>query len=142
MSEARTGARVGIDVGGTFTDVALEVGGRRFTSKVLTTTDDPAVACMQALEEGLVRSETGPSDIDVIIHGTTLATNAILERKGATTSLVTTEGFRDTIEMGTEGRPEQYEINIVKPRPLVPRRRRFTVATARPVGFHCLRGRR
>ena len=128
MSGARTGARIGIDVGGTFTDVALEVGGRRFTSKVLTTTDDPAVACMRALEEGLVRSQTGPCDIDVIIHGTTLATNAILERKGATTSLVTTEGFRDTIEMGTEGRPEQYEINIVKPRPLVPRRRRFTVA--------------
>ena len=128
MSGAHTGARVGIDVGGTFTDVALEVGGRRFTSKVLTTTDDPAVACMQVLEEGLVRSQTGPSDIDVIIHGTTLATNAILERKGATTSLVTTEGFRDTIEIGTEGRPEQYEINIVKPRPLVPRRRRFTVA--------------
>ena len=127
MSEARTGARIGIDVGGTFTDVALEVGGRRFTSKVLTTTDDPAVACMQALEEGLVRSGIGPGDVDVIIHGTTLATNAILERKGATTSLVTTDGFRDTIEMGTEGRPEQYEINIVKPRPLVPRRRRFTV---------------
>ena len=128
MSEARTGARIGIDVGGTFTDVALEFDGRRFTSKVLTTTDDPAVACMQALEEGLVRSGIGPVDVDVIIHGTTLATNAILERKGATTSLVTTEGFRDTIEMGTEGRPEQYEINIVKPRPLVPRRRRFTVA--------------
>ena len=128
MSEARIGARIGIDVGGTFTDVALEAGGRRFTSKVLTTTDDPAVACMQALEEGLVRSGIGPCDVDVIIHGTTLATNAILERKGATTSLVTTEGFRDTIEMGTEGRPEQYEINIVKPRPLVPRRRRFTVA--------------
>ena len=128
MSEGRTGARIGIDVGGTFTDVALEVGGRRFTSKVLTTTDDPAVACMQALEEGLGRSGIGPGDVDVIIHGTTLATNAILERKGATTSLVTTEGFRDTIEMGTEGRPEQYEINIVKPRPLVPRRRRFTVA--------------
>ena len=128
MSEARIGARIGIDVGGTFTDVALEAGGRRFTSKVLTTTDDPAVACMQALEEGLVRSGIGPCDVDVIIHGTTLATNAILERKGARTSLVTTEGFRDTIEMGTEGRPEQYEINIVKPRPLVPRRRRFTVA--------------
>ena len=127
MSEARTGARIGIDIGGTFTDVALEVGGRRFTSKVLTTTDDPAVACMQALEEGLVCSGIGPGDVDVIIHGTTLATNAILERKGATTSLVTTEGFRDTIEMGTEGRPEQYAINIVKPRPLVPRRRRFTV---------------
>ncbi len=127
MSEARTGARIGIDVGGTFTDVALEVGGRRFTSKVLTTTDDPAVACMQALEEGLSRAGVGPRDVGVIIHGTTLATNAILERKGATTSLVTTEGFRDTIEMGTEGRPEQYEINIVKPRPLVPRRRRFTV---------------
>ena len=128
MSESRTGARVGIDIGGTFTDVALEVGGRRFTSKVLTTTDNPALACMEALEEGLAGSRTEPSGVDVIIHGTTLATNAVLERKGAVTSLLTTEGFRDTIEIGTEGRPEQYEINIVKPRPLVPRRRRFTVA--------------
>ena len=135
MSGVRTGARVGIDVGGTFTDVALEVGGRRFTSKVLTTTDDPAVACMRALEEGLVRSQTGPSDIDVIIHGTTLATNAILERKGATTSLVTTEGFRDTIEMGFERFSTACANAYV--RPLIERYLDRFDASLRERGFRC-----
>ncbi len=119
--------RVGLDIGGTFTDVVLEGAGSRLTTKVLTTLDDPSLGCMKGLDEVLAEGAISPDDIGVIIHGTTLATNAIIERKGATTSLVTTEGFRDTIEMGTEGRPEQYDINIVKPEPLVPRRRRFTV---------------
>ena len=119
--------RVGLDIGGTFTDVVLEGAGRRLTAKVLTTLDDPSLGCMKGLDEVLAEGGISPDDIGVIIHGTTLATNAIIERKGATTSLVTTDGFRDTIEMGTEGRPEQYDINIIKPEPLVPRRRRFTV---------------
>ena len=119
--------RVGLDIGGTFTDVALEGAGSRLTTKVLTTLDDPSLGCMKGLDEVLAEGGISPGEIGVIIHGTTLATNAIIERKGATTSLVTTDGFRDTIEMGTEGRPEQYDINIIKPEPLVPRRRRFTV---------------
>ena len=119
--------RVGLDIGGTFTDVALEGAGSRLTTKVLTTLDDPSLGCMTGLDEVLAEGGISPEEIGVIIHGTTLATNAIIERKGATTSLVTTDGFRDTIEMGTEGRPEQYDINIIKPEPLVPRRRRFTV---------------
>ena len=128
MAETSGAARIGVDIGGTFTDVALERRGRRFTSKVLTSTDDPALASMQAIEEVLALSETSPASVSVIIHGTTLATNAILERKGARTSFVTTDGFRDTVEIGTEGRPEQYDVNIIKPEPLVPRRRRFSVA--------------
>ena len=83
---------------------------------------------MRGLEDVLHKAGIEASDVEVIIHGTTLATNAIIERKGATTSLITTQGFRDTIQIGTEGRPEQYDINIVQPAPLVPRRRRFTVA--------------
>lgn len=127
MEKAGEKARIGIDIGGTFTDVALEIADRRYTSKVLTTPDNPVDACMQGLAVVMMESDIDPADVDVIIHGTTLATNAIIERKGAVTAMVTTDGFRDAIEIGTEGRPEQYDINILKPEPLVPRRRRLTV---------------
>ena len=120
-------ARIGVDVGGTFTDAALEIGDRRFISKVLTTPEDPERACMQCIEEVLERAGIEPGAVGAIIHGTTLATNSIIERKGATTSLLTTEGFRDTLQMGTEGRPDQYDVNVAQPEPLVPRRRRITV---------------
>ena len=119
--------RIGVDIGGTFTDVVLEIRGRRLTHKVLTTHDNPATACLEGINRVMGIANAAPGDISVLIHGTTLATNAIIERKGAITSLVTTEGFRDVIEIGTEGRPEQYDINILKPEPLVPRRRRFVV---------------
>jgi N-methylhydantoinase A len=118
--------RLGVDIGGTFTDVALEAGARRHTIKVLTT-----VAPEEGVMEGVaaVLGEAGMSlgDIDLIIHGTTLATNALIERKGATTALITTEGFRDSVEMGTESRFEQYDVFMDKPPPLVPRRRRHVV---------------
>ncbi len=120
--------RIGIDIGGTFTDIVLETSGRRFTSKLLTTLENPADACMHGLASVVQQAQIKPSDVEIIIHGTTLATNAIIERKGATTSMITTRGFRDVIEIGTEGRPEQYDINILKPEPLVPRRRRFVVS--------------
>ncbi len=128
MQERFHSARVGIDIGGTFTDVALEVNQQRFTSKILTTLENPVDACMNGLFQVIKDAEIDPGDISVIVHGTTLATNALIERKGAVTSMITTEGFRDVIEIGTEGRPEQYDINILKPAPLVPRRRRFTVS--------------
>ena len=121
-------ARVGIDIGGTFTDVALEYGDGRFTVKLLTTLDSPVNACMEGLARVIADSAISAGEVGVIVHGTTLATNALIERKGAVTSLVTTQGFRDVIEIGTEGRPEQYDINILKPEPLVPRRRRFCVS--------------
>jgi len=128
LKQAASPGRIGVDVGGTFTDVALEFQGRQHTGKVLTSPSRPADACLQAIGDVMRESGARPRDIAAILHGTTLATNAIIERKGARTSLVTTAGFRDTVEIGTEGRPEQYDINILKPAPLVPRRRRFTVS--------------
>jgi N-methylhydantoinase A len=119
--------RLGVDIGGTFTDVALEVDNRQFSAKVLTTSDAPEQGVMDAVQ--IIVDEAGiqAADVGLIIHGTTLATNALIERKGARTALVTTEGFRDSLEMRTESRYEQYDLNIEMPPPLVPRRRRFTV---------------
>ena len=121
------GARIGVDIGGTFTDVVLEAGARQWTSKVLTTHDAPARAVLGAVRSVTDEAGLTPADITAIIHGTTLATNALIERKGAVTALVTTDGFRDVVQMGTESRFEQYDLSIQKPDPLVPRRLRFTV---------------
>jgi len=121
--------RLGVDIGGTFTDVALEVadaaGARRYSAKILTTPEAPERAVIAAIREVLLEAALAPRDLSIIIHGTTLATNAIIERKGAKTALVTTEGFRDTIEIRHENRFEQYDVNIDLPPPLVPRRLRF-----------------
>jgi N-methylhydantoinase A len=120
-------ARLGVDIGGTFTDVALEVGGRRYSAKILTTPEAPERAVLEAMHLVLREAALAPTDLSIIIHGTTLATNAIIERKGAKTALLTTEGFRDTIEIRHENRFEQYDVNIDLPPPLVPRRLRFPV---------------
>jgi len=120
-------ARLGVDIGGTFTDVALEVGERRFSGKTLTTPEAPERAVIAAIRVVLREAGIEPGDLAIIIHGTTLATNAIIERKGAKTALVTTKGFRDTIEIRHENRFEQYDVNIDLPPPLVPRRLRFGV---------------
>jgi len=120
-------ARLGVDIGGTFTDVALEVGRRRYSAKILTTPEAPERAVLQAIDTVLREAALAPADLSIIIHGTTLATNAIIERKGAKTALLTTEGFRDTIEIRHENRFEQYDVNIDLPPPLVPRRLRFPV---------------
>ncbi|MBV8654033.1 MAG: hydantoinase/oxoprolinase family protein, partial [Alphaproteobacteria bacterium] len=120
-------ARLGVDIGGTFTDVALEVGSERFSAKVLTTTTAPERGVLQAITVVLGEAKLKPADLDIIIHGTTLATNALIERKGARTALVTTEGFRDTVEIRHENRFEQYDVNIDLPPPLVPRRWRYGV---------------
>ena len=103
----RATGRLGDDIGGTFTDVALEVGERRFSAKILTTPDAPERAVIAAIREVLREAALAPRDLSIIIHGTTLATNAIIERKGVKTALVTTEGFRDTIEIRHENRFEQ-----------------------------------
>jgi N-methylhydantoinase A len=120
-------ARLGVDIGGTFTDVALEAGGRRYSAKILTTPKAPERAVLEAIDAVLGEAALDPADLSIIIHGTTLATNAIIERKGAKTALLTTEGFRDTIEIRHENRFEQYDVNIDLPPPLVPRRLRFAV---------------
>ncbi len=121
------GARLGVDIGGTFTDVALETGERRWSAKILTTPQAPERAVIAAIQQVLREAALSPADLAIIIHGTTLATNALIERKGAKTALVTTEGFRDTIEIRHENRFEQYDVNIDLPPPLVPRRLRFPV---------------
>jgi len=119
---------MGVDIGGTFTDVALEdADGRLYSAKHLTTHEDPAEAVLSGIAEACESAGIAVADIGQIIHGTTLATNALIERRGAHTLFVTTEGFRDVLEMGTESRFDQYDLNIVKPTPLVPRSRRITV---------------
>jgi N-methylhydantoinase A len=119
--------RLGVDIGGTFTDVALEFGDRRWSAKILTTPEAPERAVIEAIRVVLGEAGLKAADLSIIIHGTTLATNAIIERKGAKTALLTTEGFRDTIEIRHENRFEQYDVNIDLPPPLVPRRLRFPV---------------
>jgi N-methylhydantoinase A len=121
------GTRLGVDIGGTFTDVALEFGERRHSAKVLTTTEAPEQGVMDAVRTVIAESGVAAGEVELVIHGTTLATNALIERKGAKTALVTTEGFRDSIEMRTESRYEQYDVYIEMPPPLVPRRLRYTV---------------
>jgi N-methylhydantoinase A len=121
------GGRLGVDIGGTFTDVALDADGRRYSTKILTTPEAPERAVLEAIGTILRQAALAPGDLSIIIHGTTLATNAIIERKGAKTALLTTEGFRDTIEIRHENRFEQYDVNIDLPPPLVPRRLRFPV---------------
>jgi N-methylhydantoinase A len=120
-------ARIAVDIGGTFTDVVLETGGRRYSTKVLTTPTAPDDAVIAGTREVLAAAGTAPGDVALVIHGTTLATNAILERKGAPTALLTTAGFRDVLEIGYESRHDQYDIFIDKPVPLVPRTHRLPV---------------
>jgi N-methylhydantoinase A len=119
--------RLAVDIGGTFTDLALEVGSKRYSAKVLTTPRAPEEGVLTGIEQVLQRATLAPSDIALIIHGTTLATNAIIERKGAKTALIVTQGFRDSIEMAYEHRFEQYDIFMEKPLPLVPRDLRLGV---------------
>lgn len=119
--------RLGVDIGGTFTDVALEGPDGRFIAKVLTTPNAPEEGVLTAIQQAMIQAGLAPADLSAIIHGTTLATNALIERKGARTALITTQGFRDVLHLGTESRFEQYDLYLEKPEPLVPRRLRFTV---------------
>lgn len=118
---------LGADIGGTFTDVVLELDGRTYSVKVLTTYDAPERAIIDGMHRVCRKAGVTTAAIGRIIHGTTLATNALIERRGAKTALITTEGFRDTIEMRTESRFEQYDLDIELPEPLLPRNRRYTV---------------
>ena len=128
MEKSKTGWRLGVDIGGTFTDLALEHGDGRFHSiKLLTTGAEPERAVLDGVAAACAAAGIALGEIGQIIHGTTLATNALIERRGAETLFVTTEGFRDVLEMGSESRFEQYDLNIVKPVPLVRRARRLTV---------------
>ncbi|MDW4499539.1 hydantoinase/oxoprolinase family protein [Sulfitobacter sp. D35] len=119
--------RLGVDIGGTFTDVVLEVGAHPFSAKVLTTYAAPEDAILDGIAQVCEKAGIAAGDIGQIIHGTTLATNALIERRGAKTALVTTKGFRDVIEMRTESRFEQYDLNLCLPEPLLPRQRRYVL---------------
>ena len=120
-------ARLAIDIGGTFTDVALDVSGRLATAKTLTTPAAPEEGVLAGVRQVLAASRTPPGDVALVVHGTTLATNALIERKGARTALLTTEGHRDALEMAHENRFEQYDIGVDRPPPLVPRNLRLPV---------------
>ena len=120
-------ARLAVDIGGTFTDLALEAGPRRYSVKIMTTPRAPERAVLAGIDQMLAQAKLAPADIAIVIHGTTLATNAIIERKGAKIALLVTEGFRDSIEMAFENRFEQYDILMDKPAPLVSRDLRLGV---------------
>lgn len=128
-SSGDSGARLAIDIGGTFTDVALEAetGGPPVTTKVLTTPEAPEQGVLAGVGKVLDIAGVAPSAVRLVIHGTTLATNAIIERRGARTALIVTSGHRDALEMARENRFEQYDIGIDRPEPLVPRRLRLPV---------------
>jgi N-methylhydantoinase A len=116
--------RVGIDIGGTFTDAALVDGetGQVRVVKVLTTPEDPARGFMAALERGLAECGAGGRDVAAVVHATTVATNAIIEGKIARVGMLVTRGFRDILEIGRQIRSRLYDVHLQKPAPLVPRR--------------------
>ncbi|WP_306054164.1 hydantoinase/oxoprolinase family protein [Natronococcus wangiae] len=141
-----SGTRIGVDVGGTFTDVALSVDDSLVTAKVPTTADQH-VGVLEGIAKACERADIDPAEIDAFAHAMTVSVNALLERGGARTALVTTEGFRDVLEIGRQDRPDLYDLEAEKPDPLVPRRRRFEVderttaeGVERPVDPEAIRG--
>ena len=127
MTKNGSRVRLGVDIGGTFTDVVLEVDETLFSRKVLTTFLNPEDGILDGIKQVCGLAKIAPQHIQQVIHGTTLATNALIERNGAKTALVTTKGFRDVIEMRTESRFEQYDLNLKLPEPLIPRQQRYVV---------------
>src|SRR4029077_1927024 len=115
---------LGIDIGGTFTDLVVydHDTGARWSRKALTTHDDPARAVAAGVDTLLGQARVDPPPFSRTVHATTLFTNALIERKGAATGLITTAGFADTLEMRREHKYELYDLFIDLPEPLVPRR--------------------
>ncbi|MCA3285391.1 MAG: hydantoinase/oxoprolinase family protein [Roseomonas sp.] len=126
-TSAHNNARLAVDIGGTFTDLAIEKDGQRWTAKVLTTPAAPEKGVLEGVQQVLAKAAMKPADLALVIHGTTLATNAVIERKGAKTALITTDGFRDVLALANEARYDQYDLNIELAKPLVPRRWRLPV---------------
>lgn len=120
--------RVGVDIGGTFTDTVLEAEDRLFSTKVLTDYEAPERAIVKGVQEVVALAGLSAGDVTMVIHGTTLVTNALIERRGARTAFITTEGFRDVVEMRRENRFEQYDLNVVLPTPLIARKDRYVIA--------------
>lgn len=138
MTSTTAQIRLATDIGGTFTDVVLETPNGLFTAKMPTNIMQPALGVLAGVDVVLQDAAITPSDIDIFIHGTTLATNALIERKGEKTALITTEGFRDSLEIAYESRYDQFDLMIDKPEQLVPRNLRFTVKERMNVRGHVL----
>jgi N-methylhydantoinase A len=126
QNPSRTG--LAADIGGTFTDVVLERHNRFFSAKVPTDAQRPERGVLAGIDIVLREASVAPAEVDIFIHGTTLATNALIERKGVQTALITTEGFRDSLEIAYESRFDQYDLLLEKPRPLIPRDLRFPIS--------------
>src|ERR1700730_13730749 len=129
-SEASRVYRVGVDIGGTFTDFALfDPRGRKMSvHKRLTTPHDPSEAVAEGVKALLSRENVPITDVSDIVHGTTLVTNAVIERRGAVTGMLATAGFSDILDMGFERRYDLFDLRVKYPPPLVPRRLRLEVA--------------
>src|SRR5437016_3808283 len=121
------GCRLAVDIGGTFTDIVLQTPKGFFSDKVLTSSHAPEEAVIRGIEGILQNAGISPNRIDLTVHGTTLATNAIIERRGARTALLTTQGFKDTLEFAFGHRFDQYDLEMVRPTPLVARPLRLEV---------------
>jgi len=121
--------RIGVDTGGTFTDVCLfeEESGRVAVTKLSSTPDDPSRSILNGVASILKQEKGKASEVNYFAHGTTVATNALIQHAGARTGLITTEGFRDLLELGRQRRPDLYDLQADKPVPLVPRDLRFEV---------------
>ena len=121
--------RVGVDSGGTFTDVCLfeQDTGRLEVWKVPSTPDDPSRGIAEGISEGVGLVGAGPADVGYFGHGTTVATNALIQHRGVKTGLITTDGFRDLLEIGRQKRPELYDLQADKPEVLVTRDVRLEV---------------
>src|SRR3712207_7875371 len=115
---------LGVDVGGTFTDAVVAAGGRLVTAKAPSTPHDQSEGVLAAVEAALERAESSAGDVRAFAHGTTVATNALLEGEGARTALVATRGFEDVVELGRQARADLYRLCAARPAPLVPRERR------------------
>ena len=121
--------RIGIDTGGTFTDVVIQTGtnGHVFILKVHSTPDDPSLAILQGLRQGLQHVPADWDDIELLVHGTTVATNALLQRRGARAALITTAGFRDVLHIQRQNRPRLYDLRSRRAEPLIPRQLRLEI---------------
>src|SRR6516162_5500647 len=129
MEDPSKNRRIGVDIGGTFTDFVVfdDATGSFTVGKTLTTPRDPSQAVETLVLESLERESIAIGSVQQLIHGTTLVTNAIIERTGSHTALLATQGFRDSIEIGRENRYELYDLMLEMPQPLIPRYLRFDV---------------
>ena len=127
MRQTCSEVRIGIDTGGTFTDIVMSIGSKIFTHKILSDPQEPARTVLQGIRQILEKNGISKHQDIEIIHGSTVATNTLLERQGAEILLITTEGFEDVLEIGRQARPDLYDLNMIKPFPLVSREKRFGV---------------